>query len=472
MSKRLYLVISVTLWIYFFLGLLTFLTLPPIWPDETWYADIAYTFLHKGVMGTTFLAGILQSDRLPTLYPPALFYLYAAGYAVLGFSPYTQRILAFISGGLFLITVLYFCVKHLSFSTKAVAAVLLLLVVDVTFLRASHFGRPEIYIMLLHMVGYALIFSSPRPSRYALAGAVVGISALLQSFGLLAGVIIALYTLIQYRFSLKSFLLLAVFSIPVAIALLFWLYTIDFRVDLFIAAITAHAQRKYFEPGFFDQIFAMGTIWKQYYILAAILSALSALYFLLRVHTRQSLFILVGLIVSWLFILNGRQYWYGVYMTPFLYLGIASILNTTWHRYAYRIVCIVAIGSVVVVQFDSHKQLVATFGGNTYSYSMYAKAVAARIPAGSHVLLSSIPDPYFELRKDPSLTITQFIGLPGYERAYRNLLDTTDYVVYTGSHDLVYGRFLQNYLDKHTMNVFRIYHGPGEYEGYVIRLKR
>jgi hypothetical protein len=81
--------------------------------------------------------------------------------------------------------------------------------------------------------------------------------------------------------------------------------------------------------------------------------------------------------------------------------------------------------------------------------------VAALIPDGSHVLIVAIPDPYFDLRKNRTLTLYEAPTTPTSDLSYRALLDDTDVIVMTQSP----GNFFKSYAALYQKKVVSINSG-------------
>ncbi|PJE63056.1 hypothetical protein COU88_01605 [Candidatus Roizmanbacteria bacterium CG10_big_fil_rev_8_21_14_0_10_39_6] len=146
--KKYFIICIVGASVYFLTHMLLFMNFPPIWPDETWYADVAYNLLYHNTYGTTLLGNTLNSNTGITMYPPLQFHFYAVAYKLFGFGPYVQRILAFISSlGVLYVIFVYLGKKIFKFDPLALTITALFFFTDFTFMRASHFGRPEIYIL-------------------------------------------------------------------------------------------------------------------------------------------------------------------------------------------------------------------------------------------------------------------------------------------------------------------------------------
>lgn len=467
MNRNSIVLISVVCFFLFITFLL--LNYPPIWPDETWYADIGLSFLRTGRFSNSLLGGIAGSGSAPTLYPPGIYILYALFFSIGGVAPLVPRIFAVISAiGIFFI--LFKWLTSLHKETTATLSILLLLVaIDFYFLRASHFGRPEIYILLLHSISYYLVLRYKSRIAFFMAGVLVGLSVLLQAYGIIAGVVIGLYLLLGSRTVKEKIICLAVFSLPILICIAWWMYLVKDVFSLFLEGMNLHGVRKSLEPSYFAYTYRYPEKWMFTITLLQIGTSVYSLWYLFSYRIPYRLFYAIVIATSWVFIIIGRQYWYAVYLIPFIYIPLVLAYGKRKNLSSItRTITYIFILLLFVVHAWALSSLLSRYvnGGN---YWLYSNSIRKHIPKGSTVMISSIPDPYYALIKDGD-TLYQFIGLPDYKKHYKSLLEKSDYVVFNGSYDMVYGTFLTDYLEKHKKRVVEVDNGPNEYKGYIIEL--
>ena len=77
---------------------------------------------------------------------------------------------------------------------------------------------------------------------------------------------------------------------------------------------------------------------------------------------------------------------------------------------------------------------------------------------------------FLALKRNQTITFYQFLGLPGFKNTYLRMLDKSDYIIYNGTYDYVYGDLLPRYLEKNKKDVFEIYNGPDQYQGIIVKL--
>jgi len=458
--------------VYALIQLLLLINFPQVWPDETWYADVAFNLLHHSTYGSTLLGNVLSSNTTITMYPPLLFHIYAILYKIFGFGPYVQRIFAFIAGlGVLYMSIYLLGRKILKLDPRALLFMALFFFTNFTFMRSSHFGRPEIYILLLHSIAYVLILGPEKWWKYSVAGLCIGLSILLQPYGVMGGFIIGIYLYFQPIDKKRLIIPSLLFIIPIIICILWWLSALHFNIGQFTKGMYTQSLRKQLETSLFYQIMHDADRLKAYVQLSLFLGSTLVLLFALFEPTTVHLFIVVGLVVSWIFILVGKQFWYEIYAVPFLLLGYGNILSEKIQKKSKNFLKILAIFALMsLASITLVWRTIRQYGGSSFSYDTYVKSVARSIPSHSTVLISSIPDPYYALKKNPTIRIYQFLGLPGFKEIYIHMLDDSDYVIYNGSYDYVYGDFLPQYLEKNQKETFSIYNGPDQYQGVVVKL--
>lgn len=464
--------------IYFTINSLLLLNSPSIWPDEAEYADIAVTILHQKKFYSPLQPNLTPNDKTIFWYPPLMGYFFAGLFKVFGFSIVTLRMAAVFSGFIFLLLVyilMYRLARRLAFVP------IFLLLFDFFFMRATRIARPEIFIMMQIAAAIVVVVNFKNWWGTVAAGVFIGAAVLFQPFGgVLGAVFMAILLVFKNKKIWPIIKSLFLFGLPITLCLFWWLKIIDFNFWYLKENMKLQGLRKTLEQNYFQQIGSDPNLW--YKSLLIILFAGSVyLIFLSLVkgdyQTKNKVLSVVGLmcLALWLFIFIGKQFWYFAYIAPFVYvfyfLVIDSIFISERNKLGLTtlLTCLfIFITFVINIRFNLYV-FSSSFDNN--SYQRFAKSVAQNIPPGSSVLINAIPDPYFELKKNPTLRLRHFIGLPNLKKQYLEALQNSDYVVYTGLMDYVYGDFLDTYLKKNAEWSQLIDSGPGGYRGFIIRLK-
>lgn len=453
--------------LYFFLNYIHLLKYPPIWPDEAEYADIALNILKTGDFKTTLHSvSIFPLDKVYT-YPPLLMYIFAACFKLFGFSITVQRMVAVIFGAVFLLFFYLFSIKILKNKLLALLPIFLL-VFDLTFMKAAKISRPEIFIMAFTQIALFLIISKENMYSYILIGLFLGLSFIIQPYGIIGIIITTIYFFWKYK--LKSIKKLVIISVPVFISVGWWFNKINWQLDILRKGMKLQTLRKNLEPGYFTQLLTE----QNHYVSMLNLSLLAGsiflvIYIILNKKTQEKILILISLLTYWFFIFIGKQFWYYAYPIPFIYLGYFLIIKEKTNSWRY--VALIFIGLNLFFNTRVNLTLYKRFWGNSYSYEKYAKSIVNNIPNNSSVFISSIPDPFFELKKNTTLKLHLYPALPDEKIKYKQALESSDYIIYNGSYDLIYGNLLKKFIDKNKKTKINVFNGLNQYEGSVFRVK-
>lgn len=441
----------------YFLVNLTFLTSSPaVWPDETIMADFANNLAASGKLYSSLHGRMYQSLNGLFFYPPLLIYFYGFLIKCFGLSIYSQRLPAILAGlGLLILFI------KLSRYHRYPWLLPLLFLADFQLMRASRFSRPEIYILALTFINIWLL-QSKLVIKYALAGFLAVVSCLVHPLGMLNLVL----TAISYLFHKKLRLLLYLVGLGIA-GILLWLFLLDWQIEPLLAVLKLQAQRRFSEPNFFIFLSQIQSIFFVYYhygllILSVIMVALckSAL------AKKTNLIMLFGLVLSWVIVFYGKESWYYVYPVAFLYYLISDYLTQVQDKGKK-----ILTGSLVALTlFFSLQLLRLDWYGNSLSYDSYAQNMVKSLKPNSTVFVSAIPDPYYALRtSSKNLRIFQFPPLPEHKQKYYDILNQSDYVIYTGIYDYGFDGLLKKYLEKNQETITAVGE-PNHYQAQLIKL--
>jgi len=454
--------------LYFFLNSIHLLKYPPIWPDEAEYADIALNILNTGKFVTTLHSVSIFPQNSIYTYPPLLMYIFAVCFKIFGFSITVQRITAVIFGATFLLFYYFLCLKILKNKLLAIAP-MFLLVLDLTFMKATKVSRPEIFIMAFTQIAFLLILNKEKIILYIIGGIFFGLSFVIQPYGVIGIIITTIYFFLRYK--LRSIKKLAVISIPVFISIGWWFNKINWRLDILRDGMRLQGLRKNLEPGYFAQLLTEPNRYMSLLNLSLLIGSLYVvIYILLNKKSQHKFFILISLLTYWFFVFIGKQFWYYVYPIPFIYLGYFLIIkekNGLW-----RYISFFLIGITMLLNFRINITLYKRFWSNSYSYEKYVKSIIKNIPNNSTVFVSSIPDPFHALKKNETLKLRTYPALSGAEKEYQEELNSSDYAVITGSLDYIYGNLMYNYLNKNSEIIYKIYNGKNQYQGIIYKINK
>ena len=180
--------------------LYTLTSYPPLFIDESWYANVAWNWLTRGENFDSIQA--LARQGVPWPYLGNLPWL--ASFAIAGLGLFQARIVAWIFGLVLVIGV--FLVGRLSFGRIAGALAALFLVINPAYLQASHYARPDVMLAAFGMFGYLFMlsgFQKEARGSHLLAGLLLGLAVDIH----LNALIFIFGFLILYRYQYKKGLL-------------------------------------------------------------------------------------------------------------------------------------------------------------------------------------------------------------------------------------------------------------------------
>lgn len=434
--------------------LIAFFDNPPPWPDEALYTDIAKNILETGRASTTLWQGLVPGVEEQALwYPQLFFYILAFWYKLAGISLMSMRLLSFVFGTAVLILVLTLSRRLLTTaSTKLLLLPALLLTLDYQFIRAVRLLRPEMVILLLVLAAYFISINRlKKPSglnrhKNLITGILLGLAVLIHPLALVFLPPFIIDRFIHKSASLKKDVLILIlgFSIP----LIIWLFTVFPHRQLLLTQMSLMTQRKSLEPPWLFIIFDLDNHLLKLATIGQVIASLIFIVITFIKKPKSWLLPALILIAAWTIALGGKMLWYIVYPLPFIYLGIALVLDKKpvpkLHRHFRRLTIILGLTLTLL----SLNTLLETKRGQ-YSVDRFYQTILEEIPDGASVFLSAIPDPYFIL-DNPNRThqLTEFPSLPVSQRDYAAVLAKVDYVIYTQSYDTdIAGNFLAAYLN-------------------------
>lgn len=468
---------AIVLCMYCTINSVLLLSNPPVWPDEAGYADVSHTILTKHILYSQLDPGVTQNTHTIYWYPPLMFYCFAFLFGIFGFTIETMRISAVMSGFIFLILLFFLAKRHIK-HMWLIWGMMFFLLTEFLFMRATRIARPEIYIMTLGVA--ALLCTDTIRWRWGIvcSGFLVGAALMFQLFGggmftLMIGVLLVFQTK-NLREAIKSVI---AFLTPICLWFLWWFWSVGFNFKYIWLNTILQAKRKAMEPGFFKQVFKHTDQWYKAYLMMLVAGSVFAIIYVvfIKKRSRPLLISVLFLGIMWICMFFGKQFWYFAYITPFFVFHYALMFDTMANRKKLQTIACVTVVFVVICTFVINLHFLSqnfqALFSNT-AYSRFSLEVVRHIPNGSSVLISAIPDPYFFLKKNTSLILYHFIGSPGLKKQYISILQKSDYIIYTGAIDFVYGNFLPTYIKEHAQNAIPIGNGANEYGAWIFKMKK
>lgn len=469
-----------------------FLFLPPVWPDEAIFADIA-----RNVITTHSFHTDLWGSSIPGAltcacwYPPLFFYLLAVWLHVTGFGIIQQRLLSVFAGVGFLLVFYIFFQQILKTKKLPVsqlqwksALIFSAFIINFHFLAAVKISRPEIFVLFTGMISLISFQKSIHKRESGYSGALSGIFAAVSLLLHIMGIFI-LFTQISYFIVCRTWRevsLKTVFSYLFSFLVIStgWVLLNMHRFSFISQQMALSFQRKQFIHGItlFSSFQSPGieSIEILLYISITVLFFIVTLERML-VHEsedRSSVFVSLLLLFSWVFAVMVKESWYIIFPIPFVYLALALLWNNamSYTKRSFQIgipaVCYLLIFFSLWSQFST--LLFLHRYPNGYSYRAFEKTLQMNIPDNTAVFLSSIPDGYFAFQKRHYI-LYKFPDVPISREQYLTLLKKSDYIVFNGVFDVdMYGNFLSRYIQANYMSIKRI-RTTGQFQVDIIQLQ-
>lgn len=176
-------------------------TYPPVFIDESWYANTAWNWLNNGVNFDSMHAGALDQLGYEWVRWPYIGNaVWVASFAILGLGLLQARLVSWVFGLILLMAI--FWVGRRAYGLVSGAVTILLLSLSPVFLQASHYARPDIMVAAVIMIAYGLaLFALEKNKWWAhlLAGLLLGSTLDIHQNGILFIPGLAVMYLVVYK---------------------------------------------------------------------------------------------------------------------------------------------------------------------------------------------------------------------------------------------------------------------------------
>jgi len=489
-----------TLPLFFFASLL-FLKDPLVWPDEAIYLDTAKTLSQTGRLATnifgTAIPGLEQHSHW---YPPLYFHLLSLWIKIFGSTIESIRWLSLLLA-FFTLIIFFFTAQLITKDEQFISTpfkespkeqvarqigrdriwsndytsgfnisllAVLLLVFDFSFSRASRVARMDMFNFFLSTVSLFFLFLGLKNETqefkknfffYLLAGIFSGLAVITHPLGFIApvtAITYLLFILIAHFSNIfedgrtkdlkKIFLNLALILIPVFLFLFLWLFSMKDSFDLFLKQYHLQFLRKAPQAPFVFEMWRSNHWWKVLFSLYGLITLLLFLNPFVDNQPKEkkvNLLLFLGITVSTVAILWGKEMWYPLYFQPFISLAFIFLLKNGG-RLAKKII-LVGMIFYFLAHINLFLTIVQQLGSDSYDYHQFSKSIAEKLPEKATVFLATIPDPYFDLtRLKKNLQFYEFPTVPISDAAYKKLLDTSDYLILNMMPD----KRIEDYMNK------------------------
>lgn len=462
------LIIFITFWL---IGFVLLLKEPLVWPDEAIYADVVLNVLAEGRMGTD-----LWQDALPSIQqhafwnPPLFFILLSIWIKTIGFSIVKQRLLSLVVGAAFLVVVYFFTKGFIpKKKRKMIFFLLAALVVEFTFSRATRVSRPEIFVLFFGTLSLLLLNLGEKKKQvqyFIFSGLSAGFATLNHVLGIFFFITIVIFFLQVKKRDVLSDRNVKFFTVSFIVPIVLWILSVVPSFDPFIQQLSLASSRKSLEDSWLFLEFKSGYNFSKVVMSGYLL--LSLLYFLKVRFKKKYLLLTLSLALAWFVSLFGKMFWYSVFPIPYIYICSVVLISQKKLRYKNLIITLI-IGMVVMNVMKQWTSINDKMG--RYSYEKYINSILNIVPNEKTVFLSAIPDPYFGFKSSGRDNVVyEFPGLRISSEDYQEILNDTDYIVYTRIyHKVLFGDFLDRYISANTSEVIAVGEDR-EYRAFVIKL--
>lgn len=448
---------------------------PPVWPDEPIFASIADNFASTGELKTSIHGSQAAAQKNSIYgYPPVYFYVLGSWVWFFGDSIEAIRLSSVTIAVLTLVTFFFLALKLTGNKLIAFYAVLALSL-DYQFSQASRISRMEILVIFFTLVSILLTLharTKKKSSLYVAAGIFSALSFLTHPIGLLAFTINFLFILLSagsIRSKIKPLLLLIT---PLAFGLCLWIFNLG-PLDHFLADLQKHLSRKANLRPYIFTLFQIDFNFKMTLLSEIAIILWIAILGLVRSVKRHQnlisselLLILVSVVVSLAFIISGKEVWYLTYLTPFAYLAVIFLLKNALH-FKSKLIITLAILLLNLPLFFNLAQLNNIFVNNSdKNYHLFASQISEILKNSQPICISSIPDPYFELKLNPNADLYEFIYLDTDVKKQTAFMDNCNSVVLNFAIDPTSNDYIKRNVDKQLL-----FGTPPGYATYLIILR-
>jgi len=465
--------------LFIFFNIVFFLKFPLIWPDEAIFVDTAKNIIENEIMATNLFNDAIPGLQLHSVwYPPFYFYILSFWINFFGSSIESIRILSMIVS--FVTVVMIYFFGKILFVNRWFAFLLAFIIsIDFYFVQASRVARMDILSFLFLILTFFLfVFIQTKKNYkwYFLPGFFAGLGIITHPLGTIPAIVCGLTILLESLPFKKKIGKLLYFGLPILLCSLVWFLSIKDSLSLFFEQYRLQFLRKDPIKASLVKLFTEEIYWKLTLIVygGVIVTFIYKVIQKMRsINTRniwQEKFILVGVFISIVIILWGKEMWYPLYLQPFIAIIIVYLFknatekkNDVFFTFVMGIVIFV-IGIQTFFLYDVFQKM----AGVTYNYHDFTNQIQKQLPKKASVFLATIPDPYFDLQFNKNLTLYEFPTVPVTEKAYHNLLDKTDYIVINILPQQYW--FIEEYVKNNVDNIV-VVKQPGGYSAKIIKLK-
>lgn len=449
---------------------------PVIWPDEPIFFNAARNFIESGLITTDIhgkLAPYLKNNIYA--YPPLYFYLLGLWIKIFGEDIEVLRGLS-VFIGIGTLGVFFYLSYKLTRSNFYSLLSTLYLSLDYSFSRAARLIRMEGLTLFFSLTAFLFLFlaldkkkelqgrliSKENKSLFLLVGLFAGLSLLTHPMGVIAPMMLITCIFFLPSKISEKIKIMAVTGIPILVEVGIWFISIKNSFSSIVSQLQYQIIRKSELSTYLFLSFEMD--FRNFLVFICNLSIFLILSYHLFKNRKSidknlgSFLTLTGLLVTFILVILSKEMWYIVYIQPFIILSSVLLLKAFPKNSCIWILVISAFllnFSLTITNFNK------TAGLN---YHEFTEEISKYIPDGKNVCLTTIPDPYFDLQKNKSLKLYEFLYTSSQNIDRKGFLDNCDLLVINYMPD----RFTLDYIEVNKKSIIQI---NRHYQTNIIELK-
>lgn len=439
--------------VYLLYSAATFTTVPPVWPDEAIYANIAKTWQTQNRLTTTLWEGMIPGiDMIAAWNPPLYFWLTSIATSLFANPLIGQRLLSVVSG-LVVCIVVYFLLKLILRPSRRWLALLgpVILITDYSFMAAARIARPEIIILAFTLVMMLILVRAQKqeiikkPFILSLVGFGFGIPSLIHPIGIAAIGIGGIYIVLATSENKARFRQILLYLSAAISPLIIWIMFMYPYWPIIKAQYQLALERKLLDPYWIQYVLTNNNMWTNAISLLAQIAGLITLgYITIKHKSAHSITLLLNAFLMFIVVVWGRMFWYLSLFTPFYYLLLVYHLQ---YMKSHKVLILSLMTVTLTTNILLTQKQISIYAAPPNAYGEYCQQITKQIPEQSTVLLFAIPDPYYCFTNRQNKLI-EFPVLPMKKTVYQEVLHQTDYVVTQQlSDDILFGDLLERYIN-------------------------
>lgn len=443
---------------------------PPVFPDEAYLYTTTHQLMTSGRLATPIYKDTApgRPDIRAYSYPPLYFYLQRLWLSINDDVLLSIRLLS-LSTAIAVITCWYILLQRLTKNQLVSTGGTVLLYLSTPFGMAARVARMEIQVLLflVAMILFWILWRARNKRLWLILASVAsGLAILTHPWGSVVPLLLCILILGDIDNLKQKLRYLVIGLIPIVFSYLLWISSVRDRLDLFFQQLNIGVLYKTQRTPLVFLLVQNDPFWAALLTLYGV-SIVIGMFIARKTHNHLvgSLSICAAVVLG--AVTLTQEQWYLVYLPIFPLLLFLLFLADEIKK-KQKVTSLLYAVILMAIGFLQVKILLPGLSAELSqppSYELFAQEINKAIPLGSHVLLSSLPDPYFALQSRIDLTVyaVPHVAIPD---AFSTLLNHTDIVVV----NFVTNKQLGEYIQEHGDTVVNV--DVGGYKASVVSLQR